>query len=248
VRATEQAELDAFRDIFSAAPRGAPAEIAEADGALAIRFAPAASMLEVNRIMGLTALEQLDALEPLYRGGPYGVSLDPETGLGPALEERGLHLGYPWQKFVRGVEPMKAGRKTELAVATARSGEDFGLAFAAGYGLPEDIGLWMARLHDREDWHCLVAYDGDEPVGTGALFVSGRMGWLGCAATLPTHRGRGAQGAILAARIDRARELGCTQLVTETGVARGTTIGPSHRNIVRSGFEPAYVRPNYLAR
>ena len=36
-------------------------------------------------------------------------------------------------------------------------------------------------------------------------------------------------------------------LVTETGQPVDGRPGPSYRNIVRAGFEPAYVRQNYLS-
>jgi hypothetical protein len=50
---------------------------------------------------------------------------------------------------------------------------------------------------------------------------------------------------VLAARIERARELGLHLLVTETGAPEDPGAGTSYRNILRAGFEPAYVRPNY---
>src|SRR4029077_18965400 len=89
-------------------------------------------------------------------------------------------------------------------------------------------------------------YDGERAVGAGALFVSGKTGWFGIAGTLPEARGRGSQGALFAARIDRARELGLDLLVTETGVPRDGQPGPSYRNMLRVGLEPTYVRPNYV--
>ena len=64
---------------------------------------------------------------------------------------------------------------------------------------------------------------------------------------MPSHRGRGAQSAILAARVERARERGLRVLITETGVPRDGRPGASYRNIVKSGFEPTYVRPNYAS-
>lgn len=84
-------------------------------------------------------------------------------------------------------------------------------------------------------------------MAAGALFALREAGWLGFAATLPSHRGRGAQGAILAARAARARELGLGVLITETGVPREGGTGPSYRNVLRSGFRPTYVRPNYAS-
>ena len=91
------------------------------------------------------------------------------------------------------------------------------------------------------------AYDGGQPAGAGALYVDGGVGWLGLGATLPEYRGRGAQSAILAARIEDARRQGCATVVTETGELADDRPSSSYRNILRFGFEEAYLRPNYLS-
>ena len=77
--------------------------------------------------------------------------------------------------------------------------------------------------------------------------MTGEVGWLGIAGTLPERRGRGAQSALIAARIEAARGAGCTVVVTETGVPVDGDEGPSYRNLRRAGFQPAYVRDNYLS-
>jgi ribosomal protein S18 acetylase RimI-like enzyme len=71
------------------------------------------------------------------------------------------------------------------------------------------------------------------------------VGWLSFAATLPEFRRRGAQNALLAARIRAAAELGCSLVVGETGALEDGRPSNSYRNIVRAGFEPVYDRPNY---
>ena len=86
-----------------------------------------------------------------------------------------------------------------------------------------------------------------EPAGAGALYVDGGVGWLGFGATLPPYRGRGAQSAILAARIEDARRQGCATVVTETGELADDRPSSSYRNIVRAGFRETGVRPNYRA-
>ena len=74
-----------------------------------------------------------------------------------------------------------------------------------------------------------------------------RIAWLGVAATLPEHRRKGGQGAILGARLRRARELGCEVVATETGTLEEGRPAASYRNGLRSGFEVAYVRENWIA-
>lgn len=244
MRESERVELEGVRAFAAAAPPSARVATAEVGGVLAVRCGAWGEAKEVNRILGLSTLEQLDELEPFYGGARFWISVDPATGLAGALEARGLRPDYPWQKFERGTEPL-AGR-TELSVRKADEPEHFGRVFAAGYGMPEPGAEWAAGVVGTVGWSCFVAYDGAEPVASGALFASGRTGWLGFAATVPAARGRGAQTAILSARIDRARELGLTLLVTETGVPRPEGPGPSYRNILRAGFRETYVRPNFV--
>jgi GNAT superfamily N-acetyltransferase len=239
----ERAELEAFRDWVAAAPDG-PVESAQHGSALALRSAAFATR-ELNRIVGLYDIGDLDALAPFYSGGSFWVSLDPASGLDDELLARGFTADYAWQKFARGLEPVEA--RTDLRVADAESPADFGTAFAKGYGQPAALADFAAAVVGRSGWHCFVTYDERTPVGAGALFESGDAGWLGAAATVPSHRGRGAQGAMLAARVERARERGLRVLVTETGVPRDGRPGASYRNIVNSGFEATYVRPNYAS-
>ena len=106
---------------------------------------------------------------------------------------------------------------------------------------------WGVRRCGRRGWHCFLAWAGDEPAGCAAFYVEDRLAWLGFAATRPDHRRKGAQTALLVARIRAARAFGADRLYTETGAATADGPGPSYRNILRSGFRPTYVRPNYAS-
>ncbi|HEV2786041.1 MAG TPA: GNAT family N-acetyltransferase, partial [Solirubrobacteraceae bacterium] len=76
----------------------------------------------------------------------------------------------------------------------------------------------------------------------------GDVAYLGFAGTLIEHRGKGAQTALLARRIQRARELGCQRLVTETGERKAGRPSNSYRNILRAGFTEVAVTANWLGR
>lgn len=241
MRPSEAVEIAVVRDLFSCSPGGT--ELREAGSALAFRAAFAPEARELNRVLGLERLEQLDELETLFVDARFWVSPDPAVGLDGALLERGFTADLAWQKFER--EPAPVSVETDLRIAGAD--EHFGPVFAAAYGMPAAMGGWIGLLPDRTGWHCFAAYDGDEPVATGALFASAGTGWLGMAGTLPSHRGRGAQNALLAARIAHAHELGLDLVTTETGVPGEEGPGPSYRNILRAGFREAYVRPNYAS-
>lgn len=242
VRDLESVEHAAYADAFRASPE--LCEIAEIGGAvcLAVRRLPGRMF---NRVLGLVALDDVDEIAAFYGDGDWWVS--DSHGLGPELEERGFVRDYGWMKFSRGVGPREA--RSELNVVpldTARAG-DFGSVVAGGYALPDWTESFAANVVGRPGWSCYVAYDGDRPAGAGALFVDGAVGWLGFGATLPDYRGRGAQSAILAARIEDARRQGCRTVVTETGELEDDRPSNSYRNILRAGFREAGVRPNYRA-
>ncbi|WP_394840560.1 GNAT family N-acetyltransferase [Pendulispora brunnea] len=82
--------------------------------------------------------------------------------------------------------------------------------------------------------------DHGEPMGTGGLVLHEGVALLAGASTAPKHRSRGAQGALLAARLEHARAAGCdlAMMVTEPGSA-------SQRNAERSDFRVAYSRTKW---
>jgi GNAT superfamily N-acetyltransferase len=131
-------------------------------------------------------------------------------------------------------------------VAADRAGV-FADVFLRAYGVPEIARPLLERLAGGQGWRCFVAFDDDTPAATGALFVTGSLAWVGAGGTLPEYRRRGAQGALLATRIEAAIAAGCETLVTETGEPIDGKPGNSYRNLVRAGFEPLYVRQNYLS-
>ena len=251
----ELAELEAFRDLYAVAPASLGARTAELGGALCIRLDADPRSGMFNRVLrlGLERPATGDALDRIVSffgdGIGWAVALPPQAEpaeLPAWLERRGFTSGYGWTKFTRaaGDAPEAA---TGLRVERVDEGRAFAEAFVRGYGTPDVFGDWVARLPGRPGWYCFAAFDGADPAGVGALYVTGTVGWLGVAATVPEHRRKGAQNAILAARIDAAAAAGCEVVATETGEPGGGEPGGSWRNIARAGFEPQYVRPNYLS-
>jgi hypothetical protein len=254
----ELGELEAMRSFFRAAPDGLGARSTEIGGALCISIASAPRSAMFNRVLGLglereTTEEEVDELVRFFggQGVEFAIALHPDAQpreLPRRLAARGLVEGYAWAKFSRGmVAP--ADVETELRVERVDSdrGAEFASVVTRGYGSPAFMEPWIAQLPRLGGWHCFVAYAGDEPAATGAVFTTGEVGWFGFAATVPEHRRKGAQNAILAARVRAAAAAGCKVLVTETGALREGRSSNSYRNIVRTGFEPIYVRANYLS-
>ncbi|HZE28635.1 MAG TPA: hypothetical protein VE055_00950, partial [Gaiellaceae bacterium] len=179
--------------------------------------------------------------------GDVTVAPDAEPrDLGERLQARGLARDRGWTKFSRSTDDPPLA-STELRVERDEHGEAFAEAATRGFEVPELFLDWLRRLPGRDGWQCFVAFDGEAPAAAGALFVVGKVAWTGIGATVPEQRGKGGQGALLAARIEAAAEAGCEVVVTETGEPVDGQPNGSYRNIVRAGFEPQYVRPNYLS-
>jgi len=128
---------------------------------------------------------------------------------------------------------------------TSDRAADFAQVIPPAFGMPPFLMPWMLALVGRTDWQHYVAYDGDIPAAAGTLYMRDEIGWLGIGGTLPAYRNRGAQGAIMAARIRAASDAGCKWIITETGEDTAENPNPSYHNMLRTGFKLAYLRANY---
>jgi GNAT superfamily N-acetyltransferase len=238
----ERAEIEAYVDAFRASPE--LADVAEIGGAICTVFHKLDER-SFNRVLGLSSTDALDEIAAFFGDEPWWVS--DSHGLGPELEERGFERDYSWMKFSRGTGPRQAQSDLTVRRVAEDRIEDFAGVVVGGFGMPDWCKPLAANVVGRPGWSCYVAYDGERPAGAGALFVHEGVGWLGLGATLPEFRGRGAQSAILADRIEDARKQGCRRITTETGERTNDRPSNSYRNILRAGFREAGVRPNYRA-
>jgi GNAT superfamily N-acetyltransferase len=258
VREIERVERDAWADLYEAAPEHVRATLGlyarRIDESLLLVCAGIDS-LQFNRLNGLGVFtpargEEVD--EAIAAFDAAGVDnwvihfADGAEGVELACAPRGLvPHPRPWAKFARDGSPAAEVATVLQSREVGRDDADrFGETVAEGFGMPQIMGDWLSALPGRDKWRCFVAFDDEAPVGAGALFIDGANAWLGMGATLAAHRGRGAQPAILAARIEAARAAGCQILSTETGIPGAGEAGPSYRNIHRAGFLIAYPRPN----
>ena len=215
------------------------------------------SAIVINRTLGLglaapASAEEVEATVSTYHGSgvsQYFVQLHPDAGpqqLHDWMQQHGLKPDRGWQKFSRG--PVEVDdRKTDLVVREIGPdhGFDFGEIVCNGFDLGEQAIPWLARLPGRKNWHVFMSFDGDKPAGVGALFVRNGVGWTDYGATAPDFRRRGSQGALMAARLKRAIELGCRKIYTCTGVSVPGDPQHSYNNILKAGFREEYVRENY---
>jgi GNAT superfamily N-acetyltransferase len=233
------------------------AEAVSAGGATCLRapLAPASPML--NRVVGL-GLERpateadLAEVEKAMGAVDFYVAVSPSArpgDLDAMLEARGLEAGWGWMLFERPPTPAEPVETTlELVEVGPAEAEGWAGVVTAAYGLPDELLGWVSSVTRLPQWTCWLGLDGDEPAAAAALWVEGTSAYLGLAATLPDRRRVGGQRALLAARIERALELGCTTIVTETGERLPDRPSNSYRNILRAGFQERGIVGNRLRR
>jgi hypothetical protein len=217
---------------------------------------PAVGML--NLILGATEPGAVDAGHlaaatawAASRGvAPY-VPVTPQVAGAEAAEAwlagNGFERGYAWMKFARDVHPPRFAAPSGVEVVELSDGEEesFAMIAATGFGLPAWASTFFARLPGLSGWRCYVARVDGTTQACAAMLVDDGLAELGIAATLEPARGRGCQLALLHRRILDAAAAGCDTLFVETGERVPGRPSASYRNILRAGFEEAYLRPNW---
>lgn len=261
-RDAERVERAALADIHAAATpelRDSLGLHHETVGNVLVSVAAHDPSILLNRALGLD-VEAADAagtvrrIADTYRHhgvGRYFLHVHGPVDSEPAarvLAANGLRRHRGWMAFTREVTDLPPAVETPFRIERIGSGHgtDYGRIVAAGFDLTDRAVPLVAALAARPDWHLFMTFDGDRPVGGGALFRHGEDGWLDFGATHPDRRGRGSQTALLAHRIRAAAALGCRRLFTETGEAVPGDPQHSYRNILRAGFREIALRDNYV--
>jgi hypothetical protein len=165
------------------------------------------------------------------------------------LRGAGFAPGYGWMKFVRDTHPPRFSVPDDVEVVelSAADEEPFAAIVAAGFGLPAWGAELFAQLPGRPGWRCYVAKLDGVAQAAAAMFLDAGLAELGMAATLEPGRRRGCQLALLGRRIRDAAGEGCDLCFVETGERVPERPSNSYRNILRAGFEEAYICPNWGA-
>jgi len=253
----ELGEAEVYADMFAAAPAEWGLRVERLGAAIALIAPPFDAML-FNRVLGLGVIEpvseaQLAESMALYRQASlrhFGIQLSP-IARPPAVPDWiracGLQQADNWAKVYRAAaEPIEIHSALRVEAIGREYAADFGRVVCAAFGMPTALQPWLENLVGRANWRTYLAFDGEQPVAAGALFVRGKVGWLGIAGTLPAYRRHGGQGALMAQRIRDAAGLGCHWVITETDEDSAERPNPSYHNMLRTGFILAYQRPNYL--
>ena len=260
-RLTDRVELVSMEDMYGGAPHDVTSAAGlrtERVGGALVAVLGSSQSAAFTRVLGfdlersssseqvsaaLAALERLGATRAFV---PLPAYAHPD--LARWFEEQGLvRYERSWMRFWRGVEPPPEVT-TDLLIRPAEPADAAGFDFVArtSFEIPAPATGLFGSVVGRPRWHTFVAVDRDQIVGAAGLFVEGDVGHLAFGAVLPQSRRRGGQSALIAARIQRARELGCRVLFSETGEAVPGSPQISYPNLLRAGLRELYLRPNYL--
>lgn len=127
--------------------------------------------------------------------------------------------------------------RDEIPVWSRTSGLGWGSESPELASFIEGFGVVLAHAHGVT---CFLAELDGAPVAAAALNISNGVAILAGAATVPDARRKGAQNALLQARLAHAaaRDIDIAMIVTQPGSA-------SQRNAERQGFRPVYTRAKW---
>ncbi len=209
----------------------------------------------ISRAIGLALGEPFtdadaDTLETFYRsrGCPAVVLLSPfaDASIYRLLGERGFRLDELDSILTRSIEAadaalFPAGEITveRAPMREARAWVERSIASFSGSdsAVPDGSAAIYESLFPDPAATYLYARCQGEIAGTGATYAHAGTSYFFATSTAPAFRGRGAQTALIAARLALSAEAGCTLAYSRT--ASG---GPSQRNLERAGFRVAYSR------
>ena len=228
------------------------------DGVASVAGALPSSAIVINRVLGCGLTQPFDPnwiieANDIYKESGakrFFLHLHPDArtdGIEAHFAVAGLERTRGWQKFSRGAAEPIEDRQNDLTTRRIGSdlGTDFGRIVCGAFDLGDETLPWIAKVPGAPGFHAFMSFDGDEPVGCGAIYIQDREAWTDFGATAPAMRGRGAQSANLAARVRFALEQGCTTIHTCTGEDVPGDPQHSYNNIKRCGFRETYLRENW---
>lgn len=214
---------------------------------------PSAAGPIFNRIFGVSTSDELeDAYKWMStKAGTKFLQLDVQSSSDDVkrwIGAKGLReQGPAWAKLVRSSASDSVYPPSEVTCRQVRSSESalFASIICSGFGLPETLIPVWASIVGKHAWSCFFALDGDTPIGTGAMYSSGNRSWLGGGTVLPAFRNRGAQKALISARLCEGTARGTSAFVVEAKFSSADAANVSYDNLKKLGFEHVYSRSNF---
>jgi len=249
---------DAARQVARRLPAGA-AFIEPIAGGVAIFTEHGSPLTKVAGLgfAGPLDEDELGAIEAAYavRGCPLRVEISTlaDPSIGALLTARGYTLAG-FENVLGRALPAEAPARSDGALTIERSGADridtwldvivTGFATPDTRGVPSDesfprdvLDRIMRDFAQTDGMATYLATLDGELAGGASMRTSEGVALLCGAATLPAHRRRGVQAALLARRLADAAQAGCDLAAVTT--QPGST---SQQNVQRKGFELLYAR------
>lgn len=192
--------------------------------------------------------EELDVIERFFeeRGATVFHEVSPMVPMATMelLVARGYHPVELTSMMFRPItqQPEAEGSSAvRTRIVSAAEGDLWSATAAEGWGESQELSDFMRDIGRvsiaSEGMTAFLAEIDGRPAGTGAVAVHDGVAVLAGASTIPAMRRRGAQLALLEARLRYAAQQGCD--LAMMGAAPGSA---SQRNAERQGFRIAYTR------
>lgn len=201
-----------------------------------------------NRILlsGPVPTDSLGEVLDIYKAS--GANLHLEISPGALDEDVAKFLqarGYVQTKFlpvfIKPVGELSSSHSDNLRVVHVSTPEElsqFQDAYLQGWNIKDTvIRSYIERWSKYSDWKLFLAFLGDQPIGCAVLYLKNSIANFADATTPEKFRGKGAQTALLRARIKEA--IACdAQLI----VARADFGSTSQKNMEKQNLRISYVR------
>jgi hypothetical protein len=255
IRLLESAEATAYKQLLNFAPKQYNTKVFEVAGATLL-ITPSLPIVLFNRVLNLGVDHQVSQAElitirEIYtESGVQSFLLQPSPKAFSAqttawLETQQVTQSHPWVKMYRRAEAIDTEQPVEIELIKPEEALRFASVCLAGFSMPPMMLEFTAAGLGQQGWQHYIAKN---DIGSAAMCIQNQVAWLGMGSTLATHRNQGVQISLMARRTTDAARLGCTWVTTETDLGTSERPNPSHRNMLRLGFQEGYVRKNYLWR
>jgi GNAT superfamily N-acetyltransferase len=162
---------------------------------------------------------------------------------------RGIRAGSEWVKLSAPIDDIPVADEGPLRVgpvALSEAGEWAAVVTTAFGMTAPGLAEMLAATVGHRLFRAYAVWAGDAIVAGANLFIADGVASLNAGATAPDFRGRGAQTALIHARIEAARAAGCRLVVSETGNPEPGDSNSSLNNLRRAGLQPVYRRRNWI--
>ena len=255
---TEAIEADVMYEYGRCAPADAlGVGLARIGGGVVVsmRYDPTRYWSKALGFTGPVTADLIDEVLDFYRkqDNPHAVLQIAPDLLPPDWAEicaaRGIRAGSEWVKLAATIRDLPPAADGPLKVGRvgAEDAEEWAGVVTNAFGMTAaGLPRMLAATAGNPRFQSYAVWAGDSIVAGANLFIAGDVASLNAAATAPEFRGRGAQTALIHARIEAARVAGCRVVVGETGKPAPGESNRSLNNMRRAGLQPCYPRRNWI--